>query len=88
VVAVTISTAVITWRVTTPIVIAIAPIETRASVVGVRRITRIVIRCGIRDVVTTGIVITTGKAQAEYAAEQQSTKHGGLLKDPQPVQAG
>ncbi|MNW19764.1 hypothetical protein D3C71_2198950 [compost metagenome] len=62
-------------------------VVTRAVIVGIRRITGIVIRGGIHDVVATGVVITTGQSKTQRSTEQQSSKHGGLLKDPQPEQA-
>jgi hypothetical protein len=64
-VATAVSTAVMTWPVPAPIVVAIAPIETRAVVitwaviVGIGRIAGVVIRRGIH-IVTTGVVIAAG----------------------------
>ena len=87
-VATAISTAVITRPVTAPIVVAIATIETWATVVvtgavivGIRRVARIVIRRGIH-IVGAGVVIAATKPQTERNTHQHSTKHGGLLKDP------
>ena len=87
-VATVVSTAVITRAVTAPTVVAIAPIETWATVVvtgavivGIRRVARIVIRRGIH-IVGAGVVITAAKPQTEHNNQQHTTKHGGLLKDP------
>ena len=87
-VATVVSTAVITRPMPAPIVIAIAPIETWATVVvtgavivGIRRVARIVIRRGIH-IVGAGVVITAAKPQTEHNDQQHTTKHGGLLKGP------
>jgi hypothetical protein len=87
-VATVVSTAVIPRAVTAPIVVAIAPIETWATVVvtgavivGIRRVARIVIRRGI-PIVGAGVVIAAAKPQTECNTQQHSTKHDGLLKDP------
>jgi hypothetical protein len=98
-VATVISTAVITRPMPAPIVIAIATIETWTSVVvtgaviiGIRRVAGIVIRYGIVigrgiHIVGAGVVIAAAKPQTQHNSEQHSTKHGGLLKDPQSVPA-
>jgi len=86
-----ISTAVITRRLPSPIVVAITTVKTRAVViaraivVGIRRVARGVIRRGIH-VVRTGVVVAAGQPDTEHDTQQQSTKHGGLLKDLQPIQ--
>jgi hypothetical protein len=61
-----ISTAVIPGRVTTPIIVSISTIKARAAVViawavivGIGRITRVVIRSGV-DVVGAGVIVATG----------------------------
>lgn len=92
-VATAISTAVMTGRMPAPIVVAIAAIKAwaivvaRAVIVGIRRIAGVVVRRGIH-VVGAGVVIAAGQPDTEHNTQQQSTKHDGLLKDPQPIQAG
>jgi Na+/H+ antiporter NhaA len=96
-----VSTAVMTWPVPAPVVIAIAAVKARAVVITgavivvIRRIARVVIgpvawvviRAGIH-IVAASVVITAGQPQTENHTQQQSTKHRGLLKDPQPELAG
>jgi hypothetical protein len=77
-----------TVSMSTVVIVAIAPVKTRAAVV-VRRvvIAGVVIRCRI-NIGGAYIVVTAGQAQTkkhteQYLAELFSTEHGGLLEDPQ-----